>query len=105
MVTGYAELAVVESIDPVTWLLPQPEEAEVNTGKFCRLFGPASPSPASFAVTPALPKSIPRPVLSWIELGSMALPVPAVEETATPAPPLKAMVLPELAIVPPMVLL
>lgn len=37
-------------------------EAEVKTGKFCRLFAPVSASHASLAVTPLSPRSIPNPV-------------------------------------------
>ena len=41
--------------------------AEVSTGKFCRLFGPPSKSPKSFAVRPLFPRSIPSPALETIE--------------------------------------
>ena len=36
--------------------------ALVNTGKFCKLFAPESPSPESLAVTPLVPRSIASPV-------------------------------------------
>jgi hypothetical protein len=54
----------------VPWIvvLPPPETTDVITGKFWRSFAPVSPSPASLAVTPLLPRSIPSPPLEKIEL-------------------------------------
>ena len=68
----------------VTWVLDT-TWAEVSTGKFCRLLAPVSPSPASLAVTPFAPRSIPsRPLLAiefcvrWMPvlLPPMAMPEP-----------------------------
>ncbi len=50
------------------------EFAEVSTGKFCRLLAPLSASPASLAVMPLAPRSMPRPPLTRIELPRIALP-------------------------------
>src|SRR4029078_3186789 len=78
------------------------EVAAVTTGEFWRLLGPVSPSPASFAVTPSLPRSIASPVFSKIALPLtvvfVALPV-----TATPAPPFDEIVLDPPGVVPPIV--
>src|SRR5262249_37158636 len=47
-------LSVPRTVAPVKVLT-----AALRTGKFCRLFGPASASPASLTVTPAGKRSIP----------------------------------------------
>ena len=44
-----------------------PPAAAVNTGKFCRLFGPLSASPGSFGVTPDVPMSMPSCPLEKME--------------------------------------
>src|SRR5207253_7234122 len=85
-------------------VLPPALVAENITGKFCRLLGPPSRSHESFCVTPSSLRSIPSPALEWTELERMALPVFEPVDTATPASPLKAMVLPAPEPVPPMVL-
>ena len=64
----------------------------VITGKFCSWFGPVSPSTPSFAETPFIPRSIPRPLFEKMELPRMEFPVPV--ETVSPGPPLKAILLP-----------
>ena len=75
--------------------------ADVNFGKFCRLFAPLSPSNSwsSFSVRPSGGKrSIPKPPLLKMELDRKALPVP--ESSEIPLSPLKAMVLQALSQVP-----
>ncbi len=74
-----------------------------TTGQFCRLFAPASGSPASLAFSPSLPRSIPSATFSNIELPSIALLMPLI--TVTPSVPLKAMMFREPAEVPPIRLL
>jgi hypothetical protein len=86
---------------PITRVVAPRPTAE-STGKFCRLLGPVSASPGSLGVTPSGARSMPRPPLSWMELPRMALPVP--DAMKTPAPTLKAMVLPAPEDVPPMML-
>src|SRR6266487_3536801 len=94
---------------PWTTVLTTELVAEVISGKFCRLFGPEIASPGSLGVTPSRPRSMPRRTLERIELPSIALqqtiPRGWLEPTATPFPPLKAMVLPALVAAPPIVLL
>ena len=51
-----------------------PTPTLVNSGKFCRRFGPESASNPSFGVTPFPPRSIPSPGEPWIELPRIALP-------------------------------
>ena len=85
-------------------VLPPALVAENNSGEFCRLLGPPSRSHESFCVTPSSLRSIPSPALEWTELERMALPVFEPVDTATPASPLKAMVLPAPEPVPPTVL-
>lgn len=68
-------LAVLLSV-PTMLVLLAPLEASVSTGKFCRLFGPESMSPASFAVTTFRSRSIPRLPLEKIESARMATFVP-----------------------------
>ena len=95
----------VELSVPLIWMWPLPMTAELRTGKFCELFGPASGSPASLGVTPSPPRSMPSAgemtvPLSWMELVTMVLPVPVAVTpvlTSTPAPVLKAMVLGKLS--------
>jgi hypothetical protein len=66
-------------------MLPPPMSTAVVTfGKFCRPFAPESASVASFGVTPSASRSMPRPVLSWIELFSMFVAVTLLKST-TPA--------------------
>ena len=62
-----------------------------------------SASPASLAVMPLLPRSMPMPRLAKMELFWMLLPVP--DATATPILPLLAMIFPSPAAVPPIALL
>jgi len=83
--------------------LPPLAIAVVSTGVFWRLFAPMSVSPASLAVMPLLPRSMPKPRLAKIELFWMRLPVP--DATATPILPLLAMIFPSPAAVPPIALL
>ena len=52
--------------------------APVSTGKFCRLFGPVSPSPASFGVDAVVVEIDADAALAWIELPRTAWPVPVV---------------------------
>ncbi len=82
------ELATLFSV-PVMVTTPSHTVAAARTGKFCRPLAPASPSPASLAVTPCAPRSMPRsdpsPSLSWIELPTMVLPEP--DSTRTPQKP------------------
>lgn len=74
-------LAVLLSV-PCMVVVPPEVVAEVITGKFCRLLAPVSVSAGqaagfgSFAVTPSGLRSIPSPVLEWIELKRILLPVP-----------------------------
>src|SRR5260370_28260986 len=84
-------------------VLVAPAVAEVSTGKFCSLLGPVSASQASFGVTPAGARSIPRAPLEWIQLERMELGLVegAIELLNTPLPPLKAIVFPAPAAVPP----
>src|SRR5258708_3331480 len=84
-------------------VLVAPAVAEVSPGKFCRLLGPVSASQASFGVTPAGGRSIPRAPLEWIELERMELGWEEgdFELMDTPLPPLKAIVFPAPAAVPP----
>ena len=49
-----AELSVL-----ATAVAPPVVLAAEMTGKFCKLFGPVSASPASLAVTPSVPRSMP----------------------------------------------
>src|SRR4030095_7725164 len=89
---------------PVTTVFEPLVIAELITGKFCRLFGPASASLGSFGVTPSSLRSIPRALLEKIELVRIALPalllqaigLPALSlfVTLTPRWPLKAITLP-----------
>ena len=58
-------------VPPVGLLLT----AEESTGKFWRLFAPASGSSASLAVTPSGPRSMPSPPLEKVELERTLLPV------------------------------
>src|SRR5688572_32902577 len=53
--------------EPVT-----PPGTAVSTGQFWRLLGPVSASPRSFAVTPAILRSMPRFALPKIELLTIA---------------------------------
>ena len=59
--------------------------AKVRTGKFWRLLGPVSASPASLAVTPSLFRSMPSSVFALIEFRSILFPAPAVENRETPS--------------------
>src|SRR5438067_718480 len=72
----------VELSVPLIWMWPLPMTAELRTGKFCELFGPASGSPASLGVTPSPPRSMPRSCavapLSWMEFERTELPAPPV---------------------------
>ena len=54
-----------------------PPGAADRTGKFCRLFGAGIGVARVVGVTPAVPRSMPRPPLAEIELARIALPVPA----------------------------
>src|SRR5437867_12810426 len=72
---------------------------EINTGVFCKLLGPVSPSQLSLDVTPLPPRSIPNPAFPKIELCRTALPVP--DPIMTPAPPFAAMMLAAPVAVPP----
>src|SRR5262249_15713653 len=83
----------------VTPLNPMPP---TRTGVFWRLFGPVCGPPGVFELEPSGARSIPSPVLAKSKFDWTALPVPAV--TSTPAPPLKAMVFPAPAAVPPILL-
>ena len=78
-----------------------PPAAAASTGKFWWLFAPVSPSPASFVVTPAGPRLIPRVPLEKIELPTIACPVPS--KTFTPFSALWAMTFAAPAAVPPIV--
>ena len=64
-------LAVLLRVPSMKKLLPL-RVAEVMTGKFCRLFGPTSPSQASLSVgplpLPLLLKSMPNPPLAEVPL-------------------------------------
>ena len=51
-------------------------DAVVMTGKLSRVFGPISPSPISFAVTPSSSRSIASPAFAQIELPMNALSSP-----------------------------
>ncbi len=86
--TRYVPAAV--SSEPPTEV-EAPPVALVRTGKFCRLFGPVSPSPTSFGVTPSPFRSIPWPPLFAISFALTRLPVPADEYVWTPSPPLLRM--------------
>ena len=59
------------------WICEPVVSAVSMTRKFWRLFGPLSPSPASFGVTPdgsaSVVRSIPRPPFEWIEVPRMRL--------------------------------
>ena len=66
-------LGVLFSVQEI--VVPVPSTAEFSTGQFCRLFGPVSPSPASFALTPSFQKSMPSPLLAVIELPLIRLAV------------------------------
>jgi hypothetical protein len=57
------EFSVPTSVVPAAFAL-----ADVRTGKFCRSLAPVSASPASLAVMPLLPRSMPWPVLPRIWL-------------------------------------
>ncbi len=61
--------------------------AEVRLGKFCRLLGPESLSPASFGVTPSSPSAIPKAPLLKMELAWTVFRTPFCE-IRTPSPPL-----------------
>jgi len=87
------------SSTPVTSRLAPLGVIEVNTGKFCRLFGPASASSGSLSVTPTGSRSIPSPSLPAMSLPRILLPVPL--STRTPGPLLPLMTLPSPALVPP----
>src|SRR5262245_59267340 len=99
------------------FVLPPPLMTDVITGYFCRLFGPVSASQLSFGSTqlgsPSKLRSIPRPALEKMELPSKALLIAPELCTQIPAkealhsgvpPPLKAMMLRVLVVVPPTVL-
>ena len=78
--------------------------APQSTGLFWRVFGPLSGSPTSLAVTPSLPRSMPRVPLSWMLLPRMLLPKVVSPSTRIPACPLPTTRLPSPGFVPPMVL-
>jgi hypothetical protein len=61
----------------VPWIVVEPAKVltKVITGKFCKLFDPVSPSPASLVVTPTGARSIPSRPLLKIELPRIELPV------------------------------
>ena len=74
-------MSTLSSVPPIVMLAPE-TFAVVMTGKFCRLFAPPSPSPASFAVTPvggspACTRLIPSAPLEWSEFPSTAMPLAA----------------------------
>src|SRR5579884_2142846 len=104
---GLAKSSTVNPVSGVSSRLPSTTVvplcvsvvAEVTTGKFCRPFGPVSPSPSSFGVTPSSPRSMPSTALSWIEFAKIESPLP--EMTSTPWSRLKAIVLAAPASVPP----
>src|SRR5207244_2235587 len=81
--------------EPLMVVVPPVLEADEIAGKFWRLFAPVSPSPASLAVTPAVPRSIPSLVFEKIAFPRTAFPVP--DWTKAPAPPLNATTLPAAA--------
>ena len=70
----------------------------MTTGKFRRPFGPESPSPTSFAVTPSEPRSIPSPPFPKIALPRISISFAGVlgPKTAIPAPAFERMMLPAL---------
>lgn len=78
------------------------ELALVSTGKFCSALAPASASPASLAVTPAVPRLMPSWVFEWIVLPRTEWPLPLT--TLTPLRKLNAIRLPAPAAVPPITL-
>ena len=80
-----------------------PPENAFNTGKFCRLFAPVSPSHESLSVTPFWSRSIPRPSLEKIKFCRRLLLV--AETTMIPVPRLNAIMFPAPGLVPPTVLL
>ena len=84
---------------PLTRVVVPKLSAWVRTGKFCWLFGPPSPSFASFAVTPLSPRSIPSPPFWSIELPRIGVGGPT--RTMTPGPPLNRITFPWPALVPP----
>ena len=61
--------------------------AAVMMGKFCWRFAPVSPSPVSLAVTPLVPRSMPRSPLLKMALARMTL-LEQVAATETPSAPL-----------------
>ena len=77
--------------------------AALEQREVLQLFGPVSPSPASFGVTPSLVESIPRPPLPEMLLPRMALRADVAARTTTPVP-LFWMTFPSPAAVPPIVL-
>src|SRR5437016_6051393 len=105
----YDVLSLDDSV-PLIVICPADTTAEVITGKFWRLFGPASASPASFGVTPSSARSIPSLTLEKIELRRMAFrsfTVPAWGTgmvTPTPDLPLNAITFPAPRAVPPTML-
>ena len=74
-------------IVPVTDALPPELDTEVNTGKFCRLFGPVCGPHGLLRVTPSPPRSIPRAEFEKMEFDRIALPLPVAMRTPA-APPL-----------------
>src|SRR5438067_1506055 len=69
------------SVPPIV-VIPPLFITEVINGKFCRLLGPVSTSPASFSVTPLAIRSTPRPVFEKIELPRIAFPGAVVDQNA-----------------------
>ena len=72
---------------PVIAVVPPVVVAAVSTGKFCRLFAPASESgAASLTVMPLLARSMPSPVLLKMLLPEMRTPDTGVVVTMMPSP-------------------
>ena len=90
--------ALVSTVPSMSTPPPSSDIALETTGKFRRPFGPESPSPTSFAVTPSEPRSIPSPPFREIELPRISISFAGElgPKTAIPAPALERIVLPAL---------